>query len=386
MAKGKERIALEEAVGASGHAVFLKVGQLAVVAVEGDGEFAARVHITKEHVGNGLTATLAAIPCLNDGLAVAALGFQGDGTARTVDKHNPLAGLFQGGKHLALGSRQLNGQTVATFETGYFDLHLLTLQTGRDAAYEHHGAGRTNLGNDLCWGLRHILTAVEGEGGHVGLLGIMEDDMVTFARLHPHVLLSLAQPVAALAHIGQCITIDQQYTEVVTTEGNSQCLVCGRGVVAFIAGREMLQLYTGGKYRGTAIAQTQRFGDAQGGCWGTFLLLVVPVGGGHARLAVGSAHLGKAAFHHLVVGEAAACDGAYVAQFVADALQDGGGMGGEAIVVAPHHHRVVGIGSHHHDVMGILGQGQQLVFILQQHHSLACYLQGQCLVFLACYY
>ena len=54
----------------------------------------------------------------------------------------------------------------------------------------------------------------------------------------------------------------------------------------------------------------------------------------------------------------------------------------EAIVVAPLHGTVVGVGTNHSN-LHITLQWQQVVLVLQEHHTLAGHLQGQCAVFVA---
>ena len=79
VAKGEKGLAPEEAIGAPRHAIVIERRQLAVIAIERDGQLARRVVVAQEHVGQCMTALLTSIPCLDDGVATLHLGHQRHG-------------------------------------------------------------------------------------------------------------------------------------------------------------------------------------------------------------------------------------------------------------------------------------------------------------------
>ena len=58
-------------------------------------------------------------------------------------------------------------------------------------------------------------------------------------------------------------------------------------------------------------------------------------------------------------------------------------MVGHAVVVAPHHRSVVGIGADDGNFLGVLLQWQDIIFILKEHNGLAGHVEGRQRVFLA---
>ena len=75
--------------------------------------------------------------------------------------------------------------------------------------------------------------------------------------------------------------------------------------------------------------------------------------------------------HHLRLGEV-----------TANAFEQGDGLAGEAVVVAPLHHTIAGIGADNGH-LHLLVQGEQVGLVLQQDEAFLSHLQSQCLVFLA---
>ena len=71
MPKGEERRIVVEHISASGGGfVVVKDRQLADRAWDGDGQFAAGVHVAEEHIGEGLRALLAQIPAFEQRIQV----------------------------------------------------------------------------------------------------------------------------------------------------------------------------------------------------------------------------------------------------------------------------------------------------------------------------
>lgn len=73
-------------------------------------------------------------------------------------------------------------------------------------------------------------------------------------------------------------------------------------------------------------------------------------------------------------------------ELLADSLQDGHGVGGDAVVIGPHHHGVIGIGTHHGHFPEVFGEGKGLVVIFKEDQALAGHFQGLGLMFCAFYH
>ena len=73
MAERPEGLALEVAVGPAGHVVALEIGKVEVGSIEGDGELSGRVIVARKYLRDRGAGTLAAVPGLHYGSALAAL-------------------------------------------------------------------------------------------------------------------------------------------------------------------------------------------------------------------------------------------------------------------------------------------------------------------------
>ena len=106
------------------------------MAVEGNRQAAGRIDITEEDIGDGVTAFLAGIPGLEDGLAGLCFRLEAHGRAGEVHQNHFLSGGLQLTDQPALHGRKFDVRTVAAAESGQVDGHLLTLDGRRNAAGE----------------------------------------------------------------------------------------------------------------------------------------------------------------------------------------------------------------------------------------------------------
>ena len=155
--------------------------------------------------------------------------------------------------------------------------------------------------------------------------------------------------VAAALHVEHILSV---------LGGFKHCLILGGEVFYLYAGGEVVHARRGHSHRRGIVA----CGDALAAHRG-----VVPEGAFHTRFAVEGTLVAHQAFHHLVVGKVATGEVQQFALFRLDAVEDGDGVVGHAVVVAPHHRRVVGIRSDDGYLSTVLLQRQHVVVVLQQH-------------------
>ena len=149
-----------------------------------------------------------------------------------------------------------------------------------------------------------------------------------------------------------------------------------RGEDGLVLRGEVLELYAWGEVVHAEGGDSQRGGIVLCGDGLALHLAVVPEGALEAFLAVwGDAVSGHETLHHLVVGQVAA---GFIEQFLLlglDAVEDGDGLIGRAVVVAPHHRLVGGIGTNDGNLLLILLERQDVSVILQQDDALAGHLK-----------
>ena len=79
---------------------------------------------------------------------------------------------------------------------------------------------------------------------------------------------------------------------------------------------------------------------------------------------------GEQAVLHLVVGQVAALGIVEFLLLGLDAVEYGDSVVGHAVIVAPHHRGIVGIGAYDGYLLLSLCEGQYVVLVLQQHYGL----------------
>src|SRR5690554_5101164 len=76
-----------------------------------------------------------------------------------------------------------------------------------------------------------------------------------------------------------------------------------------------------------------------------------------------------------------------LAQLLLNTIQNGNGINGGAVVVAPEHHFVVGIGTNHRNFLSsVFVEWKHIVLVVQQGHGLLSHLIGQLLMLLTVQY
>ena len=147
----------------------------------------------------------------------------------------------------------------------------------------------------------------------------------------------------------------------------------------------MLQVDTCGEGRIATVVEIDFSGVYNLGSRLSAEFFVVPVGGTHALLSVGSAQVVELALEDFIACVATTLNEPGLWSFLPDAVKNGNRLCGCSSVVTPEHQRVVGIGTHDHNLL-LRVEWEQMITILQQHHAFAGYLQRLLFVLLAGYH
>ena len=160
--------------------------------------------------------------------------------------------------------------------------------------------------------------------------------------------------LASFPDVHERVAIHDEAQLVVAADSEVQCLVglCHKGSIESC--RTVLQVYARCKDRVPTIAQVDGLTGILHRNRGTLHLGIVPIGNLHTAIAERVFEQAKAALIDLVACEGTARDIACLRHIVPNSVEGGDGMCGIACIVAPHHHRVVGIRTHHHHI-GCLG-------------------------------
>ena len=148
----------------------------------------------------------------------------------------------------------------------------------------------------------------------------------------------------------------------------------GKG--GLILGREVLNGQVGSKDMHAIGGHRQGLGVVLGGKGLAFHLGIRPERSLQSLLTV-RCHTFRChvTLHHFVVGQVATGE---IHQFLLlglDTVEDGDGLVGRSVIVAPHHGFIVGIGANDGDLLCIFLQRQDIVLVLQQHDALARHFQ-----------
>ncbi len=257
MTKRIERLILHVTVGASIHAVVEEVGKLRVVAVECHGKSSGRIVVAVKHLGNSGTAGLTGIPCLKDGIAYRILGSERNGRTRTVDIDNLLALRLEVLKQIALHCRKLDRLAVAATKSGHAHGHLLAFERRSDSAYEYHNISVTCIGVVV---LYHAYVEAEQRRAVAG----------TIEQLY---VVALALLGVKGAGVGVAITLGRVVDERSAVDRKATEAVVGaqlHGIASRLLGlecahvtrREIGEVDTGGKHRGTTCRLVDGNGES----------------------------------------------------------------------------------------------------------------------------
>ena len=127
---------------------------------------------------------------------------------------------------------------------------------------------------------------VKLDHGQRGDLHIVYLNLVLLSCLHVKLLVHHVYTLPTRPIIDQGVAIDDDSHLIVGRDIKMECL-CARGAeCTLIAGREMVKVYAGGKNRGTTVTLVDRFAMHHLRCWCADHVLIIPISGLHARLAV----------------------------------------------------------------------------------------------------
>ena len=236
MTEWEESLALEVTVGAILHRIIEEIRKIIHALIEGYRKLARWIHLAKEYLCHSFATPFARIPSLKDRFCILCFRNHGNGTARTVNEHHSLASPMQHLHHLALSLRQFDISSVATLETRLRNLHLLTLKTRRDSAYEYHHVSIANLSQKLRLGWRIVLHNVKLHHRHIGLLEIIHLYLHRLSRLHGNWLVEHLYTGTSLPYIRHRITINDESVAIIASHSDVQGFILFRSKQALVSG------------------------------------------------------------------------------------------------------------------------------------------------------
>ena len=249
--------------------------------------------------------------------------------------------------HLALSLRQFDISSVATLETRLRNLHLLTLKTRRDSAYEYHHVSIVNLSQKLRLGWRIVLYNVKLHHRHIGLLEIIHLYLHRLSRLHRNWLVEHLYTGTSLPYIRQRIAINDESVTIIASHSDIQGFILFRSKHALVSGREVGKIHARCKDGISAIALIDWRSHHGSSHRLALHLSIVPISSLHTLAAISRSQEIKSAFRNLISGQRAGRNILGVLHIFSDALQDGGGRCRITRIVAPLHDGIVGIRPHH---------------------------------------
>ena len=258
MTEREESLSLKVTVGAILHCIIEEIRKIIHALIEGNRKLARWIHLAKEYLCHSFATPFARIPSLKDRLRIFGFRNHGNGTARTVDEHYSLACPMQHLHHLALSLRQLDVGSVATLETRFGNLHLLTFKTRRDSAYEYHHVCIANFSQKLRLGWRIVLYNVKLHHRHIGLLEIIHLYLHRLSRLHGNWLVEHLYTGTSLPYIRHRIAINDESVTVIASHSDVQGFIRFRSKHALVSGREIGKIHARCKDGISAIALIDR--------------------------------------------------------------------------------------------------------------------------------
>ena len=289
---------------------------------------------------------------------------------------------MQGGDETTLHFRQLYIRAVTTVEALDVHGHLLAFERRRDAAHEDYLVDALEL-FDRCGVVYRLLdTEVDLQVG-VPCLHIVEvhADVVALARLYfqhgmgghraPSVHLLLALAVDIHLEVSAALNVKRHLAALLRIERRG---VAGREILDFHARRKVVHARCGHGDGLSIILCGDGFALALG---------VIPELAFESCGLSGTA-LGEQRVDDLVGGEVTAFEVNQIFVVAAQSVENVDGVCRRTVVVAPHHRRVVGIGSDDGDaLMALRVEGQDVAAVLQQHERLSSHVERELGVFLA---
>ena len=236
MTEWEESLTLEITVGTILHRIIKEIRKIIHALIEGYRKLARWIHLAKEYLCHGFATPFARIPSLKDRLRILCFRNHGNGTARTVDEHHSLASPMQHLHHLALSLRQFDISSVATLETRFRNLHLLTLKTRRDSAYEYHYVSIANLSQKQRLGWRIVLYNVKLHHRHIGLLEIIHLYLHRLSRLHGNWLVEHLYTGTSLPYIRHRVAINDESVAIIASHSDVQGFILFRSKQALVSG------------------------------------------------------------------------------------------------------------------------------------------------------
>ena len=287
MTEWEESLTLEVTIGAILHRIIKEIRKIGSTLIEGYRKLARWIHLAEEYLCHSFATPFARIPSLKDRLRILCFRNHGDGTARTVDEHHSLASPMQHLHHLALSLRQFDISSVATLESRFGDLHLLTLKTRRNAAYKYHHISITNLCQKLRLGWRIVLHNVKLHHRHIGLLEIIHLNFHWLSSLYGDWLIEHLYTGTSLPYIRHRIAINDEPVTIITSHSDVQGFILFRSKYALVSGREVGKVHSRSKDGISTIALVDR--RSHHGCSHRLALhlRIVPISSLHPLAAIG---------------------------------------------------------------------------------------------------
>ena len=207
--------------------------------------------------------------------------------------------------------------------------------------------------DDVGSGQGALADEVEVKVGYATELHIVDFQIVRLPLLQFELAVDVHRMMADTPSRGQCITVDDDAIAVVDSHIQDDGLVCFRDEGALVFCAVVLQIHAWSEDRSASVVLDDGLGVVVDGSRCAFHFGVVPIGGTHSSSSVGRLEFIDKTFFDNVPRQSASFDEAGLRRFGLNALKNRHGVGGIAVIVAPHHGGVAGVLSHHDDALAL---------------------------------